>query len=256
LRLRSSSSHDHVAQVLSQWDQLIAGRAGGGALLVLAVAVVLGLRHALDPDHLVAVSTLVATERERPVRRSALLGLAWGLGHATTLIALGSIAVLARVTLPATVERIAETSIGLVIVALALRLLRRWRDGRFHAHGHAHGALVHRHLHPHGRENEHRHDHPRARSPLQAYAVGLLHGLAGSAAVTVLVLATVGSRRDAAAALVVFAAGTAASMALLSTAFGYALGRARVGEGLARATPVLGGLSLAFGVWFALQAAV
>ena len=93
-------------------------------------------------------------------------------------------------------------------------------------------------------------------SPLQAYAIGLLHGVAGSAAVSVLLLAARDARGEAALALCVFAVATTLSMALLSTAFGYALGRERVVMGFARIVAGVGLASLAFGGWFALQAAV
>jgi high-affinity nickel permease len=239
-------------------DQLIAGRGVGGSLpVVLIVALVLGLRHASDPDHLVAVSTLVATERERTVRRAGTLGLAWGLGHATLLSLLGIPIVLADLSLPASIERFAELLIGLVIAALAVRLLARWRAGSFHAHEHAHGDLVHRHLHGHGGEfaPEHAHAHV-VRSPLQAYAIGTVHGLAGSAAVTILLVAAIGSRSVAVAALLVFAAGTAISMALASAAFGYALGREPLRRRFVRIAPGIAVAAFAFGIWYGVQAVV
>src|SRR5919206_2783131 len=124
---------------------------GGSPAAVLVLALVLGLRHASDPDHLVAVSTLVATEDEdgRAVRRAGSLGLSWGLGHATTLVVLGLPVVAANLMLPGWLDRAAEGLIGVVITGLALRLLARWRAGRFHSHAHSHGGVVHRHVHPH-----------------------------------------------------------------------------------------------------------
>jgi hypothetical protein len=116
-------SRARYGRVWEMWglDELIAGHAGS-APLAIAVSALLGLRHATDPDHLVAVSTLVATEPERPTRRAGLLGLSWGLGHATTLTALGLPIVLFAVSLPGSVERAAEFIIGLVIAGLGLRL--------------------------------------------------------------------------------------------------------------------------------------
>src|SRR2546421_12541418 len=122
-------------------DHRIASFSDGTTLVVvLVVAIVLGLRHASDPDHLAAVSTLVASGRERAARRAARLGLAWGLGHAASLFAFGLPVVLYRAYLPEPVQAAAETAVGFVIVALALALLVRWRRGAFHDHEHLHAA--------------------------------------------------------------------------------------------------------------------
>lgn len=102
-------------------------------LATLALAAILGLRHALDPDHLVAVSTLVAGAEERAARAAARLGATWGAGHALAVVVLGLPVVLAHALLPGLVERLTETAIGVIIVALAGRLLLRWRRGAYHA---------------------------------------------------------------------------------------------------------------------------
>src|SRR3954453_16698167 len=108
--------------------------------MAFVVALLLGLRHATDPDHLTAISILfLGSQRDGP-RRATRLGLAWGLGHGLTLFAFGLPGILFRRYLPDVVQRGAEAAIGLVIVALALRLLLRWRRGYFHVHPHAHGG--------------------------------------------------------------------------------------------------------------------
>lgn len=225
---------------------------GGSPLVVLAIAVLLGLRHATDPDHIVAVSTLVATEPERSVRRASVLGSAWGLGHATTLVAVGMPVVLLHLSFPRPVDRTVEAAIGVVIVALAVRLLARWRAGRFHLHPHAHGGRVHSHFHAHAASaHAHRHE---IRSPLQACAIGLLHGAGGSAAVGLLLLATIPRRSEAAVALLVFAVGTGVSMAGLSSIFGFALGRRSVLRRFSRLAPALAVVSLVFGTWYGVGA--
>ena len=236
-------------------DEYIGGFGDGGSLLVVAAAALLiGLRHAADPDHLVAVSTLVAGESRRPVRRSTVIGLAWGAGHGTTLVAFGLPIVLFGRQLPEPLQVGAEALVGLVIAVLALRLLVGWRRGGFHAHDHAHGPVVHRHLHPHTKAAGHEHDHPLLRSPPQAFALGLVHGAAGSAAVGLLLLASIDDRGVALLALAIFAAGTAASMAALSSGFGYVLARAPVRRRLERLVPALGAASFAFGIWYVLAA--
>jgi high-affinity nickel permease len=227
-------------------DNSIAGLSDGSALLVVvAVAILLGLRHASDPDHLAAVTTLLASKKERGLRSAASLGFTWGLGHATSLFAFGVPIVLYKAYLPEAVQSGAETGIGLMIMALAVWLLVRWRRGAFAVHAHD-GA-------PHSHSRGHRHPR-RSRSPLQAYAIGVLHGVGGSAGVGVLVLASISDRLLAVVALGLFAFFTAVSMALLSSGFGLTLSRPRVQRSFARFAPALGALSLAFGVWYTLGA--
>jgi high-affinity nickel permease len=204
---------------------------GATLVLVLAAAVVLGLRHASDPDHLAAVTTLVANGRGGATR----LGLAWGVGHATSLLLLGVPIVVWKAYLPGRVEQGAELTIGLVIVALALWLLLRWRRGAF-AHGHTHLRV------------------PPSRTPWQAYGIGLVHGVGGSGGVGVLLLASIRSHAVAVAALVLFAVFTAVSMAVLSAGYGAALSRPRVQRQFHRLAPAIGCAGLGFGVWYALGA--
>src|SRR6476660_8114625 len=148
-------------------DEYLASFSDGTTLvLVIGVAILLGLRHATDPDHLAAVTTLLAsTERRAP--DAARLGLAWGAGHALTLFALGVPIVLYRAYLPDTVQRVAETGIGFLIAGLAVWLLVRWRRGAFHAHAHDHGDRSHTHLHSNSIPS---HEHARSRTPLGAFA--------------------------------------------------------------------------------------
>jgi high-affinity nickel permease len=217
-------------------DSWIASFSDGATLaLVCLVAIVLGLRHATDPDHLAAVSTLIAGTRERATGAAARLGLSWGLGHASTLFAFGLPIVLFQRYLPKTVEQGAEVAVGVAIAALAVSLLLRWRRGQLHAHTHVHPPR-------------------RARTPLQAFSIGLVHGMGGSAGVGVLLLAAIHDRGLAIGALALFAACTALSMALLSSGLGFTLGRARVRSVFPAVAPALGLLSLAFGVWYALGA--
>ncbi len=251
-------------QALDEW---IVGLGGGHRLVVLLlVAVLLGLRHATDPDHLAAVSMLIANDREDGSRRAARLGLAWGLGHASTLVLFGIPIILFKSYIPATAQDAAEAAVGLLIIALAIRLLHNWRSGSFHSHRHRHGAVEHRHLHSHrasprgahGLQHSHSHatEHRLGRSATQAYAIGLVHGTGGSAGVGVLLIAGIPGHGPAAAALVLFALGAAASMSALSCGFGYALTREPVSIRALPMTPVMGVATLLFGVWYALAAVV
>jgi high-affinity nickel permease len=214
---------------LDQW--LMHFSDGTTLVIVLVVAVLLGLRHASDPDHLAAVTTLVTNDRGGATR----LGLTWGLGHASALIVFGVPIVLWEAYLPAGVEQGAEVTIGLVIIALAVWLLLRWRRGAFaHAHSHLHV--------------------PPQRTPWQAFGIGLVHGTGGSGGVGVLLLAAISSHALALAALVLFAGCTAISMAVLSTGFGHLLGRPRAQRAFGRLVPGFGAFGLCFGVWYALGA--
>lgn len=234
-------------------DNWVAGFSDGTTLLVVAlVALVLGLRHATDPDHLAAVTTLIAGAEERATRAAARLGAAWGLGHATSLFAFGVPIVLFKAYLPERVEQGAETAVGLLIAGLAVWLLVRWRRGLFHVHLHAHERV---HVHGHVHEGDaHPHRTTRVRRPAQAFGIGLLHGMGGSAGVGVLLLASIHDHVLAVGALGIFAVCTALSMALLSTGLGRAMASAPLRASFDRLAPALALLSLGFGAWYALGA--
>lgn len=235
-------------------DELLSRLAHGhGAAAVIGVAFALGLRHASDPDHLVAVSTLAAGTRDRAARTAARLGAAWGLGHATTMLAFGIPVVVLRAFLPHVVERTAEALIGGIIVLLAVRLLVKWRRGAFHIHVHEHGGDRHAHVHSHARDGAHAHEHG-VRSPVQAFVIGLVHGLAGSGGVAVLIVAAVPERRLAVLALALLALGTAVSMTALSALVGRAFAAAKHRRMLGSAVPGLAAAALCFGVWYAAAA--
>jgi len=209
-------------------DDYLASLSGGGSILIVVlVAVLLGLRHATDPDHIAAITTLVASGQDQARRRAAALGAWWGLGHAVTLVVFGVPILLSEAYLPESVQRGAETAVAALIVYLAVRLLVR-----------------HRHRHQHGRH--------RVRTPLAAFGIGLVHGLGGSAGVGVLLLAAIPSTALAVASLVVLALFTGVSMTLVTTGFGATLA-ARQGA-VRAAAPVLGLVSLAFGFWYAAAA--
>ena len=190
-------------------DDAIANLSSGASVVVvILVATLLGLRHATDPDHLAAVTTLVASGEEKASRAAARLGAFWGLGHAITLIVFGLPILLFQQFLPERVQQGAETAVAALIVFLAVRLLVRWRHGYFNLHAHAH-------------EDEH-HEH-RVRTPFGAFGIGLVHGTGGSAGVGVLILAAIPSTTVACVALVVLALFTAVSMTIVTTGFGITL---------------------------------
>ena len=221
-------------------DDWIASLSDGASFgVVLLVATLLGLRHATDPDHLAAMTTLVASGRERVTRSAARLGAWWGIGHGITLVVFGIPILLADRYLPEHLQQGAETAVAALIVFLALRLLVRWRHGYFDLHAHQHPDREHRHA---------------VRTPAGALGVGLVHGMGGSAGVGVLLLAAIPSETVAVASLLLLALFTAVSMTIVTAGFGLTLSRKPVAAASATLVPVLGALSLAFGLWYAAAA--
>lgn len=243
-------SFDVLFEPVEELDAWLTQLFDGAPLVVaLGIAFVLGLRHASDPDHLVAVTSLVAADGG-DTKEAARLGAWWGIGHAAVLLAIGLPLILFKSELPAWLESVAEKAVGVVIVLLAARVTIKWARGGYRATGHAHddGHERRRHLR-HGSGTDHR--HVAVRSPAQALALGMLHGLAGTGAVVLLLIAALPSQLEAALALAVFAPMSVISMALCTTVFAWVLTRPAV-EPVYRTVliPVLGVFGLLFGLWY------
>jgi ABC-type nickel/cobalt efflux system permease component RcnA len=245
-------SFDFLFQPVEQMDAWLEGLFAGAPLVVaLLIALALGLRHASDPDHLVAVTSLVAVDGG-DVRGAARLGAWWGAGHATALFVIGLPLILFKSSMPSWIEQGAETAVGVVILLLALRIVAKWLRGDFRAGRHPHrqtdGTTAHRHLH-HSHRPEHRHQN--LRTPRQALGIGLLHGLAGTGAVALLLIAALPGKVEAAAALAVFAPMSAVSMTVCTTAFAWLLTR-RLIDPVYRTVliPAFGVFGLVFGAWY------
>jgi high-affinity nickel permease len=239
---------EFLFEAVEDLDAWLTGLVDGAPLLVaLAIAFVLGLRHASEPDHLVAVTSLVAAE-DGDARGAARLGAWWGLGHAGVLILIGMPLILLKSELPAWLEGSAEKAVGIVILVLAARVIFKWVRGHYragaHAHDDSHGMRRHLHCGAH-------HRHVAVRSPAQALSIGMLHGLAGTGAVVLLLLAALPSKPEAALALAVFAPMSIVSMAACTAAFAWVLTRPLI-EPVYRAVliPGLGAFGLMFGLWY------
>jgi high-affinity nickel permease len=242
-------SFEFLFHPLEGLDAWLTGMLYGTPLLVaLGIAFVLGLRHASDPDHLVAVTSLVAAE-DGNTRKAARLGVWWGVGHAGVLLAIGLPLIFLKSELPTWLEAGAEKAVGAVILLLAGRVLFKWVRGDYRASSHSHhdGHQRRRHL----RKGD-AHTHVAVRSPAQAMGIGMLHGLAGTGAVVLLLIAALPTQLEAAAALAVFASMSVVSMAAFTAAFAWVLTR-RVVEPVYRAVliPALGMFGVMFGVWYA-----
>jgi high-affinity nickel permease len=243
-------SFEFLFQPVEDLDQALTALFEGAPLLVaLGIAFVLGLRHASDPDHLVAVTSLVAADGG-DTRGAARLGMWWGIGHGGTLLAIGVPLIFVKSELPSWLETGAETAVGLVILLLAARILWKWLRGDFRAgrHGHTLPATEHRHL----RRGDHpQHPHRHVRTNRQAMAIGVLHGLAGTGTVVLLLIAALPTRLEAAAALAAFAPMSVASMALCTAAFSWALTRPLI-QPVYRTVliPAFGAFGVMFGLWY------
>jgi ABC-type nickel/cobalt efflux system permease component RcnA len=207
--------------------------------VVLLVAALLGLRHATDPDHIAAMTTLVASGRENAARAAARLGAWWGIGHGITLVVFGIPVLVAGRYLSERMQQGAETAVAALIVFLALRLLVRWRHGYFDLHAHPHPERDHRHA---------------VRTPAGALGIGLVHGMGGSAGVGVLLLAAIPSETVAVASLLLLAIFTAVSMTVVTAGFGATLTTRPVAAASRTLVPALGAASLLFGIWYAAAA--
>lgn len=219
----------------------------GSAASLLVLGFLLGVRHATDADHVVAVATIVS--RQRTLRGSALIGAAWGIGHTLTILAVGSAIILFGIAIPPRLGLAMELAVGLMLIALGVLTLTgigrviagavvphggghahpHGPAGDPHTHTHAHGDYIHRHMHGHGGAG---HGHREEETPvarldralgrfapyawLRPLLVGVVHGLAGSAAVALLVLTLVGEPGWGIAYLLLFGAGTVLGMMLIT----------------------------------------
>lgn len=214
-----------------------------------ALGSLLGMRHALEPDHLTAVSTLVTSSPgERSNVRAALLGASWGIGHTLSLVVVGAVLVVLRAEMPARVADVFELLVAIMLVALGVRaiLIAIGQGPIGPTHTHHHGHVVHRHagVRPH----VHVGTWTLARRPL---LVGAVHGLAGSGALTALVLATLTSTAARITYMTLFGFGSTLGMALLSGLLGWPLAKLGTNRSTIRAlSVVVGCVSIALGLFW------
>ena len=221
--------------------------ASGGTLTTATawlLGLLLGMRHALEPDHLAAVSTLV-TEENDP-RSGLWLGAYWGLGHTLALLAMGGVLALFRTTLSTRLTTTFELGVSVMLLFLGVRALVRARAEMLHGavRGHAHGGR----LHVHAGEAPHVHLGHRAFA-LRPLVVGVIHGLAGSGALTALVLAGFDTNAQRVAYTLVFGGGSVLGMALLSGLAGWPLAHLlQTPRARAWTSAAAGTLSVAMGI--------
>jgi len=243
--------------------------------VILAIGFFLGMRHATDPDHVIAVSTIVS--RERSLSKAALIGALWGLGHTITIVLVGAAIILFNVVIPPRVGLTMEFAVGLMLMVLGVLNLSgvsQWLSEKFspahpqvrgeHAHLHEHDSHLHYHWHSHAPAREHHADslpspkwlsnplsHLGVFHSLRPLLIGIVHGLAGSAAVALLVLSTIREPSWGAFYLLIFGVGTIAGMMLITAALALPFSYAGTRFGWLNRGLVMGSglLSLGFGLY-------
>jgi sulfite exporter TauE/SafE len=175
-------------------------------LFTLSLGFFLGIKHSFEADHVIAVSTMV-TEHKNPFR-AALIGTFWGIGHTTTLFIAGIVILLLKITIPDKIALSLEFIVGCMLVGLGIYTLYKAKN-MIHTHEHTHENEVHDHLH---RQGLHRHH--------KSFLIGTIHGLAGSGALMVLVLATVQSTIEGLYYILIFGIGSIAGMTIMSMVIG------------------------------------
>ncbi len=246
---------------LQEWHAVVTGQESLGSLgawAVLAFGLILGFKHATEADHVIAVSSIVSEHRK--IRKVAFIGGLWGLGHTLTLVIVGFFVLALGVVVPERISQYFEFAVGLMIIVLSGTALGRVLRGRadLHVHSHRHGYAAHSHLHFHEQGVERNellnaHSHAITRIGLKPLLVGAMHGLAGSAALTLLVLTQVHSLLLGLSYLLIFGIGSVFGMMLVSTLIGlpFALGAHRLRRATLGLQVAAGLIGVAFGCWYA-----
>lgn len=252
-----------------------------GVFALLGLGLVFGLKHATEVDHVVAVSTIVSEHRN--VWRSALVGGLWGAGHTASLVIVGVLVLVFRVAIPLPVANWLEFGVALMIVGLGVlgitRVLRRRSEIHLHRHSHDGQSHVHVHFHEHGTEHDGfapssllkvskvsetshaspaAHSHVISRLGFKPLLVGAMHGLAGSAALTLLVLTQIQSVWLGLLYLTLFGIGSTLGMLLMSGLIGlpFAFSGRRLTKINYGLQTFAGSLSIIFGLWYAYQVGI
>jgi len=230
-------------------------------LTVLGIGLVFGLKHATEVDHVVAVSTIVSQHKN--VFRSALVGALWGIGHTASLLIIGVVVLTLRVAIPEKVSSWLEFGVALMIIALGLSALLRTlhKSSKVHVHQHNHDGLSHVHVHFHENETRHKpttqsaHSHALTHLGWRPFLIGTMHGLAGSGALTLLVLTQISSTWVGLLYLVIFGVGSIVGMLLMSGLIGlpFALTSKNLNYVHQRLQTVAAVLSICFGCWYAYE---
>lgn len=215
----------------------------------LGVGFFLGIKHALEPDHVIAVSTIVSSNRK--VSNAIKVGLFWGLGHTLTLLILGLLLIAFKVQVPDQLGSFLEMLVGVMLVYLGAKSLIRLKKSRLHVHEHHHHNSQHHHVHSHQHTSDHDHQHLSDQMSFKSALIGMVHGVSGSGALVLLVLMTVDTTVEAVGFISIFGLGTAIGM-LMSTLMIVSLLKAteRHAKTSGRLTTATGWISVCFGLFY------
>ncbi len=191
--------------------------------LVLALGLAIGLQHAFEPDHIAAVTTQVARQKNKSqslkelikkgTLNSSIIGALWGAGHTTTLVLVGLLVYLLSINIPDVFFISSELIVGMMLIFLAITTLsnkKLFKIKHMHSHAHKNGTI---HTHPHDHGNDHKHGH-------KSYLIGCIHGLAGSGALLVVIAGTLSSIQDVLSFILIFGVGSVIGMTLVSSLIG------------------------------------
>ena len=233
-------------------------------MAVLTIGLVFGLKHATEVDHVVAISTIVS--RHKNIFHSALVGALWGAGHTASLLIVAAIVLSLRVAIPEVVSGWLELGVAIMIICLGVSALRRalQQNAHVHVHQHSHDGRSHTHVHFHEHETRHEpalrthHSHAVSRLGWKPVLIGMMHGLAGSGALMLLVLTQISSSWLGLLYVATFGFGSIAGMLLMSALIGlpFAFSSGKLAHIHQRLQTLAAIFSICFGIWYAYKAAV
>ncbi|MGM0878521.1 MAG: sulfite exporter TauE/SafE family protein [Bacillota bacterium] len=217
-----------------------------GFLSILTLGFVLGIKHAIEPDHVIAVSTIAS--RSKKLWHSTLSGVFWGIGHTATLFIFGIIVILMKGEIPDIWAMSLEFLVGIMLVYLGITSILSFKN--IHVHKQEHNGEVHKHIHAHQHSSEHQHQHKEI-TYIKSMIIGLVHGLAGSAAMILLTMSTVKSVWEGAIYILIFGVGTIIGMLFFTTILGIpfvlSAKKININKTLIQIT---GGISTVFGIYY------
>lgn len=218
------------------------------SLYIMTLGFILGLKHAIEPDHIIAVSTIASQSKK--LWRSSLAGVFWGIGHTITLFTVGMVFILIKGEIPIGLAMSMEFIVGIMLIYLGLSSIFSYKKKKIHVHIHEHEGLLHSHFHP--AENRHTHmQKKKNNSYLKSLLIGFIHGLAGSAAMILLTMSTVNSVFEGAIYILIFGIGTVIGMLLFTTIIGIPFvlssGKENINQSL---TFITGIVSTTFGFYY------
>jgi ABC-type nickel/cobalt efflux system permease component RcnA len=215
---------------------------------VLTLGFILGIKHAIEPDHVIAVSTIASQSKK--LWHASLAGVFWGIGHTLTLFVIGLILILMRGEIPEKWAMSLEFLVGIMLVYLGVKTILSFKN--IHVHHHQHDGDDHKHVHSHENSGEHHHKHRHKKTTyFQSMFIGLVHGLAGSGAMVLLTMGTVKSVGEAAIYILIFGGGTVIGMLFFTTIIGIPFVLSNKRKTISRPLGIITGIiSTVFGLYY------